>query len=538
MKKGLITFALLSTMVSADSGPLRWPGPVAASPGALGGVAGVKGSCPAFSWGDLADARAYEIAVYLTPNDGGAGLSDEAALREVVTGGATSWTPPTHRCLARGEKYAWHVRALQAQGPTEWSQPRFFEVSPSPSLEEVEQALATLRAFQDAEGSRSEGETASERAEPLEPPLGARLKTAGVEDLYEGPPALYSTTVGSRAFSGVYGEVAMHVDIAGATPLTGMRIDLEVTDNYVAGGYGLIVNTTEGLGAYGIIVNAERGGVTAYGNPAIEGRSRLGATKAAGYFRGNQTAQAINARSNVCCTDTEERDYAARIIGDFAIGGDALALRVGQGAPAVTNNFIGFFSAGTLVAEIEGDGAGGVVCDGCSVQAAPSDFAEYLPKLNREDRLEPGDVVGVTAGRLSHDTSHAERVMVVTTRPIILANEPPEDDTDRHAAVAFLGQVPAKVRGRARAGDIVLASGLSDGTAIAIAPGRLSPEKLPLVLGRALEDAATDDTDKVEIMVGAPDLELFSRFVGSKDEQIDDLAARLAVLEKELAARD
>jgi hypothetical protein len=123
---------------------------VAVSPG---GAAGATASaCPTFSWSAVPGARDYELAVYQVTEDG---ADPGLVLRHRVGGAALSWTPPLDRCLERGERYAWSVRALGTGGDAEraaWSAPRVFEVNAGPSDVEVEAALSVLRQLQAQRG--------------------------------------------------------------------------------------------------------------------------------------------------------------------------------------------------------------------------------------------------------------------------------------------------------------------------------------------------------------------------------------------------
>lgn len=73
-------------------------------------------------------------------------------------------------------------------------------------------------------------------------------------------------------------------------------------------------------------------------------------------------------------------------------------------------------------------------------------------------------------------------------------------------AVAFLGQVPVRVRGAVRVGDHLVASGAGDGTAVALGAGELDPAAARLLVGRALEGSGGDG-GLVRATVGLPDVD-------------------------------
>ena len=85
---------------------------------------------------------------------------------------------------------------------------------------------------------------------------------------------------------------------------------------------------------------------------------------------------------------------------------------------------------------------------------------------------EPTELVGVRAGTVRRATDDANQVLIASRASAVTGNATPsntEDDAGR-VAVAFMGQVPVKVRGTAQIGDLIVASGQNDGTARAVAP--------------------------------------------------------------------
>jgi len=123
-----------------------------------------------------------------------------------------------------------------------------------------------------------------------------------------------------------------------------------------------------------------------------------------------------------------------------------------------------------------------------------------------DDRFEPGEVVGLFGGHVSRRTRGADRAMVVSTHPVVAGGRPHPEEASRHARVAFLGQVPVRVRGPVSAGDLLVPSGREDGTAVAISADELKVELAPEVIGRSLEDSAATETGTVKALVGLPDM--------------------------------
>ena len=185
----------------------------------------------------------------------------------------------------------------------------------------------------------------------------------------------------------------------------------------------------------------------------------------------------------------------------------------------VTHRFLSMFgSGGVRVGSIRGNGAGGV-----TFESGAADFAEYLPQENPEAEFPPGTVVGLRAGLVGLDTDDADYAMVVSTAPIISGNTP--EDTTGWVAVAFLGQVPVRVVGPVAAGDLLIASGHNDGTAVSVSAAGL--EASDLVIGRALESAGGGGL--VRALVGLPDPAPYRARLAQREEE-------LATLEREVDA--
>ncbi len=174
---------------------------------------------------------------------------------------------------------------------------------------------------------------------------------------------------------------------------------------------------------------------------------------------------------------------------------DVLALQVGTtGNPGPGNNFISFYNgSANSVGRIEGNGSGGILFG-----TSGGDFAECLPRLDPLDVFQPGDVVGVLDGRISHSTVTANQLMVITDRPAVLGNQPENDEN--YEKVSFIGQVPVRVRGEVQAGDWIVASGLEDGTGIAVPPSQNTLDHQ--IVGRAWESSEEPDIKRVNMVVG------------------------------------
>ncbi|MEO0443933.1 MAG: hypothetical protein AAFZ92_09375, partial [Pseudomonadota bacterium] len=165
---------------------------------------------------------------------------------------------------------------------------------------------------------------------------------------------------------------------------------------------------------------------------------------------------------------------------------DVLALRVARATPGDSNNFVTFFGGNNALGRIEGNGVGGV-----QYLSTGADFAESLPLLDPlSTDLQAGDVVGVYQGRLSLQTANADQVLVVSNSAVVVGNAALMDCAQKRATVAFVGQVNVKVVGPVASGDLLIPSGLNDGTACSLQQALNKNKTAPIeqILGQAWED--------------------------------------------------
>ena len=135
--------------------------PVAVSPGSLTGEV-IGDSCPTFSWGEVEGAKSYELVVYRIGAESG---EPQPVWRHELPGSALGWTAPLDRCLERGERYAWSVRAL-GEVPSDWSAPSLFQVASGPSPAEFEVALEVVRQYLSTEGEAEAEGAVEDQAGP------------------------------------------------------------------------------------------------------------------------------------------------------------------------------------------------------------------------------------------------------------------------------------------------------------------------------------------------------------------------------------
>jgi hypothetical protein len=132
--------------------------------------------------------------------------------------------------------------------------------------------------------------------------------------------------------------------------------------------------------------------------------------------------------------------------------------------------------------------------------------------------------------------------MIVSDRPAVTGNTTPSTETDdaRRVAVAFVGQVPVRLRGDANVGDIVVASGRNDGTARAVSPSAYRRAEHGPIAGQAWSAKNTSGMGEVTVAVGlgrsgavAERLKEQQQTNQKQQAQIENLNARLAALERQ-----
>ena len=131
-----------------------------------------------------------------------------------------------------------------------------------------------------------------------------------------------------------------------------------------------------------------------------------------------------------------------------------------------------------------------------------ADYAEWLPKEDTTAEFALGEVVGIRNGHITKETENVEQIMVISSRPIVLGNTPPEGQEDNYSKVGFMGQVLTLVQEGAKAGDYIVPSGDNNGWAKAISPEDVTIADIPKIVGKAWADSKNDYVDLVNVAVG------------------------------------
>ena len=170
---------------------------------------------------------------------------------------------------------------------------------------------------------------------------------------------------------------------------------------------------------------------------------------------------------------------------------------------------------------------------GVTYESGNGDYAEWLPRKDADENLIAADVVGVFAGKISRQTEGADHLMVVSLKPIVLGNMPPEGQEAVYEKVAFIGQVPVRVVGLVQEGDFLIPSGWEDGTAMGVNPAYIRPDQLDQVIGVAWESSFSSE-GLVNTAVGLQNNDV-ARIIETQFEQIEETASQVAALQEENA---
>jgi len=163
---------------------------------------------------------------------------------------------------------------------------------------------------------------------------------------------------------------------------------------------------------------------------------------------------------------------------------------------------------------------------GVTYESGAGDYAEWLPKANPSETLIPGYIVGLKNGRISKNIEGANKLMVISTQPIVLGNMPGNNKELPYEKVAFLGQVPVHVVGKVNIGDYIVPSGDNDGLGRAVSPDQMQVEDYSRIVGvawTASEDKKYRPT-KVAIGLNGNDI---SKIVVEQKNKMQSLLVKL-----------
>jgi hypothetical protein len=181
---------------------------------------------------------------------------------------------------------------------------------------------------------------------------------------------------------------------------------------------------------------------------------------------------------------------------------------------------------------------------GVSYQSGGADYAEWLPKKNKNDQYEAGSVVGIKNGKISLTTNNSDKVLAISTNPIIIGNMPADVYEHEYEKVAFLGQVPIIVMGKVRVGDYIIPSGANDGTAISIAPHSITAKEFSQIIGMAWSGSSKEGKKMINVAVGLNDSDIGKLMIRQLNEltevykQIQNCQSEVQDIRNDIAQAD
>ena len=228
---------------------------------------------------------------------------------------------------------------------------------------------------------------------------------------------------------------------------------------------------------------------------------------------GDATASTVCGGLGACVTVPPPTPIAASVIN--------VVLKIAEGVVGVVN-------LGVSIADEVNFTAWSIANIGVSYQSGSGDYAEWLPKLNPSEIFAEGDLVGIKNGFVTKNTWGVEKIMIVSSNPIVLGNMPQNDDEINFVKVAFMGQVPAKVLGDIEPGDYILPNEFGSEFGRAVHPEDMRTSDYKKVAGVAwtVLSEITSGVSLVNVAVGINSNDL-SDVLCKQEEEIKTLKAEM-----------
>lgn len=163
---------------------------------------------------------------------------------------------------------------------------------------------------------------------------------------------------------------------------------------------------------------------------------------------------------------------------------------------------------------------------GVTYASGSADYAEWLLRTNPDEQMSYGDIVSVNGGKISKNTEYGDQMMVVSFKPAVLGNMPPKDEEYLYEKVAFLGQVPVKVKGKVTVGDYILPSGMHDGFGRAVHPSDMRISDYKKIVGVAWSASNDPVSAYINVAIGMNRHDLV-KVVTDQQSEIDALQSEL-----------
>jgi hypothetical protein len=173
---------------------------------------------------------------------------------------------------------------------------------------------------------------------------------------------------------------------------------------------------------------------------------------------------------------------------------------------------------------------------GVTYSSGSADYAEWLEQAYPEEPISAGDIVAVNGGKITKYTKDGQQYMAISTNPAILGNVPADGNVSNMEKVAFMGQIPVKVRGIVLVGDYILPSGLHDGTGIAVSPNEITAEQYRKIVGVAWSGSFVHKgISLINMAIGLNSNDV-STLVAKQEKKIMEMENKYKSLEERLIA--
>lgn len=170
---------------------------------------------------------------------------------------------------------------------------------------------------------------------------------------------------------------------------------------------------------------------------------------------------------------------------------------------------------------------------GVSYSSGNGDYAEWLERLNPDEIIETGHIVGVQGGKITKDLTDAEQVMAVSSHPIVLGNTPKAGKEHLGNNVAFMGQIPVKIMGPVRTGDYIVGKGDIPGYGVAVRPENMNLEDFKYAVGRSWAKDLSTGPKMVNTVVGVHNGD-YLNVIKKYNERLENTETRLKIMEDKL----
>lgn len=171
---------------------------------------------------------------------------------------------------------------------------------------------------------------------------------------------------------------------------------------------------------------------------------------------------------------------------------------------------------------------------GVTYASGAGDYAEYLLRENTNETMSYGDIVGVKGGKISKNLTGAEKIMVISHKPIVLGALPQKNEEHLYEKVAFMGQVPVKVFGKVNIGDYIIPSGKNDGIGVAMPQSKIKINQIKSIVGLAwTKSENTTGFNMINVAVGLNRNDN-NIIVQKLNEEVSNQAAEIAYLKNQI----